>query len=74
MSCTIRVFFIVSLANKVRLIKIYFLLMTTNFYRIAMIVIRTLKYYMVNRVIVIFLITKKLHKILFDWRKTALKL
>lgn len=58
MSCIIRVFFIVSLANKVRLIKIYFLLMTKNFYKIATIVIRTL-YYIVNRVMVIVLITKK---------------
>lgn len=72
MSCIVRVFFIVSLANKVRLITIYFLLVTTNFYRIATIVIRTLKFYMVNRVIVIVLITKKIHNILFDWRKTAL--
>lgn len=58
MSCIIRVFVIVSLANKVRLIKIYFLLMTKNFYKIATIVIRTLKY-MVNRFVVIVLITKK---------------
>lgn len=71
MSCIIRVFFIVSLANKVRLIEIYLLLMTTNFYRITTIVIRMLKYYMVNRVIVVVLITKKIH-ILFDWRMTEL--